>query len=794
MPNENRRTQEQTTVIDGRRDAASSCGGDLVAGQFFGSYVLEAQIGRGGMGDVYRARQTVPVERTVALKLLQQRLKGTLAEALFEVESQALARLRHPSIAQVFDAGSLDGQPYLAMEWVEGLSIREWLAAQRPDLRTRLGLLAEVARGAHHAHVNGILHRDLKPDNIMVVSEQGRVQPKIIDFGVAVAWLAERHDGFNATRLAERVGTPNYMSPEQREGRLDLDPRSDVYALGVLLLQVLVDPVGEELPSLSSHRYDGLLQGKADSLTDEERDWQARLRSLPEELRWLLRRALASDREQRYDSALSLAQEIERYLAQQPLEAVPASRRYRWSKFLRRNRLPVAMAAVALLALLGGLAAALYGLGEARVERANALAAAERAALEARRAERVADFLRSILGAVDPNVAGDLDKTLLRRVLDQAAERAGTELADDPQVLGSIEAVIGRSYRGLGEPAKALPLLQQARARGALADATSLRVLSMALDDLGKPDEAVTLLQEFRAELLAREGAMAADLLRVDAELAEYGLRGADYRPALAEAERLLPEMEARLGPADTATLLLMNTLARGLARDGRGKEAVNLLLELVERRSRYFGPEHPSTIRDQAGLLIGYLESRRYNEALALANEQLPLSIRIYGESHPATLTVYSLRGSAHKGLQDHASAVADFSQAYAGYSAKFGPQHPHVIGTGYNMASSMALADQPAQAEALLLDLAERAPGAFGAEHPLVFDMRVALIRSRFAQGKPAASEAELLQMQAEAERRFAGHPRQDDVRELLQLYYLAAEQPEEAARWAAPEQAPD
>jgi pentatricopeptide repeat protein len=229
-----------------------------------------------------------------------------------------------------------------------------------------------------------------------------------------------------------------------------------------------------------------------------------------------------------------------------------------------------------------------------------------------------------------------------------------------------------------------------------------------------------------------------------------------------------------------------MNTLARGLARDGRPEAAVELLLELVERRTLVNGAEHSSTIRDQAGLLIGYLESRRYIDALALANEQLPLSVRIYGETHPATLTVYSLRGSAHKGLQDYPSAVADFRLAYEGYAAKFGAAHPHVIGTGYNVASSMALAGQAAEAERWLSDLAERAPTVFGADHPVVFDIQVALKRSRLEQGKLGVSEAELLRMHEDAAKRFAGHPREGDVRELLRLYYLGAGQAAEAARW--------
>ncbi|MCB1628595.1 MAG: serine/threonine protein kinase, partial [Xanthomonadales bacterium] len=497
----------------------------LAPGQPFGPYTIEQAIGRGGMGEVYRARQQTPVNRVVALKLLQQRLRGTLAETLFQVESQALARLRHPFIAQVYDAGSLEGQPYLAMEWVEGLPMSEWISRRRPNRRQRLALVAEVARGAHHAHANGILHRDLKPDNVMVVSEQGREQPKIIDFGVAVAWLAERHDeGTPPRSLVERVGTPTYMSPEQRGGRADLDPRSDVYSLGVMLLQMLLGDELEPWPTLDSQRCAALLrQGSWTQPEDPEGlQLQLRLRSLPDELRWLLARALAEDRQARYESALNLALDLERFLDQRPLEAAPESRLYPLRKFLQRNRLPAALAGLTILALVGGLAVALYGLRQAQTERANAIAAAEQARVEAARAERVSDFVRSILGAVDPDVARELDKTLLRKVLDEAAERARTELADDPAVLGSIEAVIGRTYRNLGEPARALPLLERARDQGELRSVVDMRILSMAYDDLGRTDEAMATLDGFRAQLVPEQGEQGIDVLQLDAERLEY--------------------------------------------------------------------------------------------------------------------------------------------------------------------------------------------------------------------------------------------------------------------------------
>lgn len=765
---------------------AAPDGSSLPAGARFGAYRIERQIGRGGMGEVYRARQEAPVLRTVALKLLQQRLRGTLAETLFEVESQALARLRHASIAQVYDAGSADGRPYLAMEWIEGLPMREWAARRNPDRRRRLALLAEVARGAHHAHVNGILHRDLKPDNVMVVSEHGREQPKIIDFGVAVAWLAERHEATSGRTLAERVGTPAYMSPEQREGRVDLDPRSDVYALGMVLLQLLVGDRKEPWPTLDSERCAGWLAG-AGAADDERSGWPARTRALPEELRWLIGKALAEDREQRYESALHLAQDLERYLALRPLEAAPPRPLYPLRKFLRRNRAASTLALVAVLALAVGLGVALYGLQQAREQRSQALRAAEQARIEANRAERVAGFLRSILGAVDPDVARGLDKTLLRKVLDAAATRAEEELADDPEVLGSIEHIIGQTYRNLGESELALPLLQRARDKGALRLAEDMRLLTMALDDLGHSEDALAALQAFRAEAVMREGEDSAQVLQLDAEHIEYLLRGPDPTPAVEQAQALLPRLEQRLGPDHDSTLRLMNTLARGLLRQQHAEQALPLLQTLIERRTAAQGDDHPSTVRDRAALVIALLSSGRHAEALPLIQTQLQQSIQIFGAEHPATLSVYSFLGSAHKGLGEHEAAASAFELAYEGFAASYGAEHPNVVGTGFNLANALLLAGQAEAAERRLRALSEAAPKAFGPTHPMVAEVQLALQRSRLAQNRLLGVESALLALYETASAPEAPTVfLLQDLRAALHDYYQRAGQPKRAAEF--------
>lgn len=754
----------------------------------FGAYRLIERVGVGGMGEVWRAEQQRPVQRMVALKMLQQRLRGTLAEALFALEAQSLARMRHPAVAQVYDAGSIEDQAYLAMEWVEGRTLGTWLheSADR-SARSRLALLAEICRGAHHAHLHGLVHRDLKPDNILVVSEAGRDQPKIIDFGVAMNWAVRGRTGERGE--SGEAGTPRYMSPEQRAGATDLDPRSDVYALGVILLQLLIEPEGTRLPSGALPALDTLLAARAGLDAAPLPELRQALARLPEELRWMLRRALAEDRQQRYESALALAQDIERYLAKRPLEAGPDRASYRIRKFIERHLVPVTLGALALLGLIVGLAAALYGLGEARAQRAAALAAAEQARSQALRAERVSGFLRSILRAVDPAYAAGLDRTLMRRVLDDAAARARTELGDDPSIQAEVLALVGSTYRSIGEPQAAREALERALALnggtlGASGDLEPWLALVGALSDLGDLAGAEALLADGLAGL--PEPAVAARL-QLETERAELMLRGPDHRTALEAAAALWPQTELTLGPAHAATLRSGTILARALAEDGRHEEAIALLRVVVERQSQRLGPAHPQTLRQRAALLIALLQSRDYEQALELAREQVALNLEVFGPAHPATIGDHSLHGSALRGLGRHDEAAVEFERAHAGFRDKFGPNHPHTVGTGYNVALSLLNAGRPAEAAGALDELAPLASQAFAPGHPIHTDIELAQLRARIDLDDLAGVEARLIDLHRDSSARLGAlHAQPRRVAGVLAELYGKLGQAEQATRW--------
>jgi serine/threonine protein kinase len=342
--------------------------GTVIAGR----YTLIDVIGEGGMGAVYLAEQTEPVKRQVALKLIRAGMDSRQVLARFDAERQALAMMDHPNIARVYDGGAADGQPFFVMELVRGVPLTDYCDQQRLSVKSRLELFVSVCQAVQHAHQKGIIHRDLKPGNVLVTEVDGRPTPKVIDFGVAKATELQLTD-MSYVDAGAIVGTPAYMSPEQADPTtMDIDTRTDVYALGVMLYELLVGS-----PPLDARQFK---QGavlemlrmvrevdppkpstKLSTVSDlpeiaAKRSVEPSIlaRSLQGELDWVVMKALEKDRTRRYDSANGLARDLQRYLADEVVEARPASRLYRLKKLGRRhqNILGVALGAAATAGLL----------------------------------------------------------------------------------------------------------------------------------------------------------------------------------------------------------------------------------------------------------------------------------------------------------------------------------------------------------------------------------------------------------------------------------------------------------
>jgi serine/threonine protein kinase/Tfp pilus assembly protein PilF len=344
-------------------------------GTYIGPYKLIEEIGEGGMGNVFMASQKVPVRRKVALKLIKPGMDSKQVVSRFEAERQALALMDHPGIARVFDGGSTaSGRPYFVMELVRGTPITEYCDRRKLTTDKRLELFGAVCQAVQHAHQKGIIHRDLKPSNILVTLYDGKPVPKVIDFGIAKATSGQLSEATLVTNYAQMIGTPQYMSPEQAElTSQDVDTRSDVYSLGVLLYELLTGTTPLERERMSEISFDELrriireeepptpstrlstLDAALDT-TAENRHTDRRMltKQVSGELDWIVMEALEKDRTRRYESASDLAKDVERYLADEPVEACPPSSVYLLRKALRRHKTSFAFTAtVALLLVLG---------------------------------------------------------------------------------------------------------------------------------------------------------------------------------------------------------------------------------------------------------------------------------------------------------------------------------------------------------------------------------------------------------------------------------------------------------
>jgi tetratricopeptide (TPR) repeat protein len=453
-------------------------------GTVIGRYKLLELIGEGGFGAVYMAEQEAPIRRKVALKIIKLGMDTKHVIARFEAERQALALMDHPNIARVLDAGATDtGRPYFVMELVKGIPITHYCDQNHLSTRQRLELFNLVCLAVQHAHQKGIIHRDIKPTNVLVTLHDGVAVPKVIDFGIAKATSQRLTEKTLFTGFREFIGTPEYMSPDQAGfSGLDVDTRSDIYSLGVLLYELLtstppIDPktlreasygemqriLRDEDPPMPSARLRALSDqgtpvsgvGKAEPV--------ALSRLLRGDLDWIVMKALEKDRTRRYQTAHDLAVDVARHLRHEPVQAGPPRLGYKLAKFLRRNRTTAALAAVVLVACLIGLVRETMNYYQVRIERdaareseARAVSALTQADAEATRSKRIADFLQSLLISADPDEAIGLDVDV-----DKVAATAREVFGDDHATVAATLSSLAIQLQGTGDLDGAEPLLRE---------------------------------------------------------------------------------------------------------------------------------------------------------------------------------------------------------------------------------------------------------------------------------------------------------------------------------------------
>lgn len=764
----------------------------------FGQYKLIRRLGEGGMGQVWLAEQTAPVQRQVAIKLIKVGLYDAELLQRFRAERQSLAMMDHPAIAKVFDAGATrDGQPYFVMEYVAGVPITAYCDDKHLTIKQRLELFIKVCEGVQHAHQKAIIHRDLKPANILVTEVDGKPVPRIIDFGLAKAVGPQAGGETLMTQVGGFVGTPGYMSPEQADSSVqDVDTRTNVYSLGVVLYVLLTgdepfdssrwkkQPLHEVLRQLRevdppSPSTKVRTETQASRTNSAMRGVQLKQLEhlLHGDLDWITMKALEKDRSRRYSTPTELSADIARYLANEPIVARPASQAYRLQKYVRRHRVGVAVAAGLVLLLAGFAVMQAVQVRRVTLER-------DRAARERDRANRITDFMLQIFKVSDPSEARGNSITA-RELLDKSSTDIDTGLANDPELQAQMLQAMGEVYSGLGLRSRAETLLTRAvdirrRALGPDNPDTldSMSRLSWTFYLEGRYPDAEKLQRE---TLAAQQRVLGNDDAMTDQSIAQLAdtLEEEGRYPEAEQLDRELLEIDRRFHPQDSRSLMLATrNLGWTLSLEGHYGEAEKLLRQALDLYQRNLGADHPETLKTAAQLGQVLKDERHLREAEELLRQTIDIERRVLGPEHPSTTESIDTLATTLLEAGRYAEAEPLYRQALEIQLRTLGPDHRSVLATITSLGNVLMRENRFADAEKLFRQALETERRVLGPEHPNTLQTMVNLGNALMEEGH--YSEAEKVYLEAlHGEQRALGPEHPETAMAAYNLGCVAAHQ---------------
>ncbi|MFO0935042.1 MAG: serine/threonine-protein kinase [Gemmataceae bacterium] len=705
-------------TVDAKHDGTSPDMPALNRLPFIPGFDVIQEIGRGGMGVVYKARQ-YSLNRLTAIKMVIVERQPSAEELIrFRLEAEVAARIRHPNVVQLYESGAIANRPYLVMEWVEGGTLSDLLKRARlfpPLIATKI--VSILARALHHVHSNGVVHRDLKPGNILLtrtetttksrttqpsLQEQGSVTltidgkpvtviPKVTDFGLAKLTVGE----MGLTETGRIMGTPEFMSPEQAAGKIrEIGPASDLHALGAMLYQLIVG----HTPFRGDNTYAVIKK----VIEDEPKSIRAvsQLSRVPSDIETVCMKCLRKNPADRYLTAAALADDLDAILAGRPISARPVGAVERFWKFTKRNPVTVSLAASMLLSLTGGFAGVTWQWQKTITERNRAIAAESEATRQQKTSEAVNRFLvEDLIAAAAPDRAQGRTVTV-QDALDDAALRLSFAFKDQPAIDAGVRHAIGESYRKLGKPDLAEGLLRTAfTSRREILGSNHIDTLrtemrlALALDDEGKWNEAESMLNDTVDRAVTHFGPRSD--IALDARSA-YGLslqvhgKSDEARTILTDVLALRTEGS---GPDHPGTMRAMNDL--GLVEYERKNypEAEKWISQALEARERILTRNHPDTLESINNLAAVHEAEGKIEEASKELEMLIERSRAVRGESHVDTLSAINNFGRLLYRQKQFAAAASRYQQAIdaAVKSPSLGSVHPITLKFRHNLGTAL-------------------------------------------------------------------------------------------------------